>query len=56
MDNWPKLNIIIGNVVVIAAKVRVNAVFISKKSGKKKNTFSKNFCVYIIQITAKKLK
>ena len=56
IDTWPKLKIIIGKVNTNADKVKVNAVFISNILGKNENVFSKNFWVYIIHKTAKKLK
>ena len=45
-----------GRVKLKEESVKVKAVFISKNSGKKKNSFSKNFQVYIIHKTARKLK
>jgi hypothetical protein len=45
IDTWPKLNIIMGRVKLKEESVKVKAVFISKNSGKKKNSFSKNFQV-----------
>ena len=54
MDNWPKLNIIIGSAKVIADKVNTKASLIAKKFGRKKNILLKNFWVYNIPNTAKK--
>ncbi len=56
MDNVQKLNIIIGIVKTNAQSVRIKASLIHQKSGRKKQSFLKKFCVYKIHKTAKKLK
>jgi hypothetical protein len=50
------LKTIIGRVKLRAASVNTKAVFISSRSGRNENTFIKKFWVYMIQITARKLR
>jgi hypothetical protein len=45
IDTCQKLKTIIGSVNINADRVNVKAVLISKKFGKKKNKFSKYFCI-----------